>query len=108
MHEESSHIVLPFEPHRTRFTVSITLAPPLDGALVGIFYTAGRAVFATAARTPLTKRPESSVENLFANSTASSITTAIGTSRREVNSNMARRRMARSRAGMRSIAQPFE
>jgi len=33
VHEESSHIVLPFEPHRTRFTVSIIVARERDGAL---------------------------------------------------------------------------
>ena len=36
MHEELSHIVLPFEPHRTRFTVSITVARERDGALGGL------------------------------------------------------------------------
>jgi hypothetical protein len=54
---------------------------------------------------PLTKRPESSVEKRLASSTASSITTAVGTSGRPSSSNSAKRSTLRSMAGMRSSDQ---
>jgi len=40
VHEESSHIVLPFEPHRTRFTVNATVARQTGVALEQVFYRA--------------------------------------------------------------------
>ena len=51
---------------------------------------------ASAASTPLTKRPESSVENRLASSTASSMTTATGTSGRSASSKAAMRSTVRS------------
>lgn len=46
----------------------------------------GRTFFAIVERMPFTKRPDSSVEKVFANSTASFNTTAVGTSERLINS----------------------
>ena len=61
---------------------------------------------ATALRTPLTKRPESSVEKRLARATASLIATAVGVSGRQRSSYVAISKSNRSIVGRRSIAQP--
>ncbi len=60
---------------------------------------------ASADSTPLTNRPLLSVEKRLASSTASSMTTATGTSGRSASSNVARRSTLRSSTGMRSNRQ---
>ncbi len=60
----------------------------------------------TALSTPLTNRPESSVENRFASATASLIATAAGVSGQQLSSNVAISKSNRSIVGKRSIAQP--
>src|SRR5258706_16371845 len=62
--------------------------------------------FIAASRMPLTNEAASSVENFFASSTAS-FSTTLGGVPIVRNSAMARRRIARSMAGMRSIRQFF-
>ena len=66
----------------------------------------GRRSAASADSTPLTKRPLLSVEKRLASSTASSMTTATGTSGRSASSNVPRRSTLRSSTGMRSRRQP--
>ena len=67
----------------------------------------GRTSEAIAASTPFTNRPLSSVEKRFASSTASSMTTATGTSRPLEQLERARRITLRSSTGIRSSVQPL-
>src|ERR1700691_1887664 len=69
---------------------------------------AERTFSAIAASTPFTNRPEFSVEYDFASSTASSSTTAVGTSGLASNSKVATRNSWRSTTGMRSRAHSLE
>src|SRR3954447_22178395 len=69
-------------------------------------YALGRSTGTRADSTPLTKRPESSVEKRLASSTASLRITATGVPRLPSNSNPAIRNTVRSIAGIRARVQP--